>query len=163
MINIILITVLCISFITDIRYRKIFNNVTYPTILISLVYYGFHTGTSGVLFSVLGLLTGLLLFMFPFLLGGIGAGDVKLLGVIGALKGTHFVFFAFLYTCIVGGIIALFLLVYQRRLKCLTKRIYLMMNLKSMDTINKNEFHSSFPYGVPIVIGTLIQLGVEWF
>jgi prepilin peptidase CpaA len=46
------------------------------------------------------------LLVIPFALGGIGAGDVKLLGIIGALKGPDFVFIAFLAAAITGGIMS---------------------------------------------------------
>ena len=43
----------------------------------------------------------------PFALGGMGAGDVKLMGVVGALKGPEFVWVAFLASAMAGGILAI--------------------------------------------------------
>ncbi|MBW2186737.1 MAG: prepilin peptidase [Deltaproteobacteria bacterium] len=44
-------------------------------------------GFSGFTTSVAGLVTGLLLLIIPYLMGGMGAGDVKALAALGALLG----------------------------------------------------------------------------
>ena len=105
----ILAITLIISFITDIRKRRILNIVTLPAILIGLIYYTVTSGFEGFLFSGKGLLVGFLILLIPYLLGGMGAGDVKLMAAIGALTGTSFVIESFLYTAIIGGLIAIIL------------------------------------------------------
>ncbi|MFP3361714.1 A24 family peptidase, partial [Planococcus sp. SIMBA_143] len=71
--------VLLISFITDVRNRRILNSVTFPAMGIGLLYYTMTLGLEGFLFSGAGLLVGFALLLIPYLLGGMGAGDVKLL------------------------------------------------------------------------------------
>ncbi|WJV30892.1 A24 family peptidase [Rossellomorea sp. AcN35-11] len=41
--------------------------------------------------------------LLPFLLGGMGAGDVKLMGAIGALMGSAFTLKAFVVISVIGG------------------------------------------------------------
>lgn len=89
------------------------------------------------------------------------AGDVKLLMAIGALKGSSFTFSSFLYIAIIGGIIALIILLVKKDLLNSLKRIIFSAQFKTLDTLSKNELHHAFPYGVAIVFGTLSYYGVN--
>lgn len=163
-ITVILLITLIASLITDIRSRKILNIVTFPAILISFIYHVSILGLSGFLFSGKGFLTGLCLLLIPYLLGGMGAGDVKLMAAIGALMGASFVLYSFIYTALIGGVIALLLIVKQKRFWNLIKSFILVSffrsDLVSMLIPNKADKQSSmsFPYGVAIVLGTFCNL-----
>ncbi|QHS22505.1 prepilin peptidase [Virgibacillus sp. MSP4-1] len=161
MIEVILSVILIISLITDIKTRKILNIVTIPTIGFAFIYHVITGGLYGLLFSTSGFLLGLGLLFLPFLLGGVGAGDVKLLAAIGALQGMQFVFYAFIYTALIGGMIAVVLLLKRKDLLHSFKRILYVTKLRTLDSLNKDELHHAFPYGVAIVIGTFITLGAE--
>jgi prepilin peptidase CpaA len=163
-INFTLILALIVSFFTDIKYRKILNIITLPSILIALIYYFATMGLSGIVISGKGFLVGFGLLLIPYLLGGMGAGDVKLMAAIGALMGTNFVLYSFVYTALIGGAIALVLIVKQKGLWKPIKSFFfnvtsLRGNLGSM-IINKDQQTSSisFPYGVAIVLGTFCTL-----
>jgi prepilin peptidase CpaA len=161
--SIILFIALIISFITDVRDRKILNMVTLPSIVFGI---GFNTitgGMDGLQFSLLGMITGFGLFFIPYALKGMAAGDVKLLMAIGALKGSTFVIGSFLYIAIIGGIIALIILVKNKELLSSLKRIFFSAQFRTLDNLNKNELHHAFPYGVAIVLGTLGYYGVNVF
>jgi prepilin signal peptidase PulO-like enzyme (type II secretory pathway) len=53
----------------------------------ALFLHAWFDGVPGALFSLGGLVTGLGLFLFFYLSGGIGAGDVKLMAAVGAMVG----------------------------------------------------------------------------
>ncbi|RDU34658.1 prepilin peptidase [Neobacillus piezotolerans] len=165
--NILLIAVLLICTITDIKSRKILNIVTLPAILIGFIYYFSTNGLDGILFSGKGFLVGFGVLFIPFAMGGIGAGDVKLLAAIGAMKGAFFVIYAFLYAAIVGGLIALFILIHRNELKGFLVRIinsvFFLTFSKSKDSIqvSKSDLAPSFPYGVSIALGTIAMLFME--
>ncbi|GHH97575.1 A24 family peptidase [Neobacillus kokaensis] len=159
----ILLVVLFFSLYTDIKSRKILNIVTLPTILIGLIYHISTTGFEGFLLSGKGFLVGLGLLLIPYLLEGMGAGDVKLMAAIGSLMGASFVFHSFIYTALIGGVIAILLIIKQRGFINLIKSffysiIFMRGNLGSI--LNPKDEHSSisFPYGVAIVLGTLCTL-----
>jgi prepilin peptidase CpaA len=161
--NIILIVVLLICIFTDIRSRKILNIVTMPTIVFGLIYNISTTGVEGLLFSGKGFLVGLGLLLIPYMLGGMGAGDVKLMAAIGALMGTSFVFYSFIYTALIGGVIAVLLIIKTKGIKNLFKSIFynivfLRSSLGSMVIPKDKQSSISFPYGVAIVLGTLSTL-----
>ncbi len=159
--TLILCIALIISLITDIKNRKILNVVTIPAVFTGLVLNTVDAGFDGFLFSFYGLVTGFVLLIIPYALGGMAAGDVKLLMAIGALKGTAFVFGSFLYIAIIGGVIAFLILVKQKELLNSMKRILFSAQLKTLDGLNKNELHHAFPYGVAIVLGTISFYGVN--
>ena len=103
---------------------------------------------------------GFSLLLIPFIMGGIGAGDVKLLAAIGALKGTLFVVYTFIIAAVIGGIIALVIMLHHRELKgFFTRLFYSLIFLKANQgslNLSKSEISPTIPYGVPIAIGTLL-------
>ncbi|MFC4799981.1 prepilin peptidase [Neobacillus sp. GCM10023253] len=162
-IKIILVIILLISLYTDVKNRKILNIITLPSILIGFIYHFATQGFEGFLFSGKGFLTGLGLLIIPYLLGGMGAGDVKLLAAIGALMGTSFVFYSFIYIGLIGGLIALVLLIRNKGLVDLIKSFFYTIaffrsNLGSMFISKDKPSRISFPYGIAIVLGTLCTL-----
>lgn len=102
--------VLILAAIHDIRVQKIPNALTYLTMIAALAYHGVTGGIEGFLFSAKGLGLGVAILILPYLMGGMGAGDAKLMGAVGAILGSKGVFIAFLFTAIFGGIYALTLL-----------------------------------------------------
>jgi prepilin peptidase CpaA len=82
-----LIMVLILALITDIRSHKIPNWLTYPTIFLAILLYFDVDGFRGLLFSTEGFGLGLVLLMPFHMLGLMGAGDVKLMGAVGAVLG----------------------------------------------------------------------------
>ncbi|MED4204590.1 prepilin peptidase [Neobacillus mesonae] len=162
-IKVILLTILSISIITDLKERKILNSVTLPSILFAFIYFLSINGLEGFIFSGKGFLIGLGLLIIPYIMGGMGAGDVKLMAAIGALMGASFVFYSFIYTALIGGVIALALIIKQRGfINSLKSFFYSIIFLRSDlgSILIPKEKHSSisFPYGVAIVLGTLCTL-----
>ncbi|WP_147819688.1 A24 family peptidase [Salidesulfovibrio onnuriiensis] len=93
--------------ITDIRSQRIPNWLTFPLMLGGLAAHALHTGLDGLLFSLAGFGLGLGVMLVPFLLGLMGAGDVKLMAAVGAWLGINTALMAFLITCMAGGVYAL--------------------------------------------------------
>lgn len=91
---------------TDTLFSKIFNHSILLFASAALIYHFQRGGAFGISESLLGLLCGLSLFLIPYLLGGMGAGDVKALAALGALLGATTIFHVFLYTALIGGFIA---------------------------------------------------------
>lgn len=157
--DIVVALVVLISLYTDLRYRKIFNIILFPTFLIALVYGFYWSGLGGLFFSIQGATLGLGLLFIPFLLGGMGAGDVKLLAVIGAWQGPQFVWFCFLCTAVVGGIIAVVVLAKSGRLFQTLKMILFTFipgtpRIHTFGTLATAKPSDAFPYAVAIAAGT---------
>ncbi len=79
-----------ISGFFDVKERKIPNKITFTGIMVGVVINLITGGWTGLLLSIGGMLAGLAIFFLPFVMGGMGAGDVKLMGAIGALMGWQF-------------------------------------------------------------------------
>ncbi|MFZ5642260.1 MAG: A24 family peptidase [Bacillota bacterium] len=111
-----LILLLTVCIITDIKSRRVYNKVLVPFLIIALAANFLTGGWQLLLESLKGLLMGIAILIIPFARGGIGAGDVKLLAVIGGIKGPAFVISAFLAGAIAGGVFALIYLSANRQL-----------------------------------------------
>jgi prepilin peptidase CpaA len=107
---------------TDTLYSKIPNAFNALLAVAGFIFNYKSGGLPGAGWAMLGLLTGLGLFLIPFLLGGMGAGDVKALAALGALLGPKIVLQVFLYTAIIGGGMGLLHYLFARSLweKCRT-------------------------------------------
>ncbi|NNL41846.1 MAG: prepilin peptidase [Desulfobacterales bacterium] len=157
--NLILVLLVLTSFITDTTKNKIYNIQTYPSMALGLIF-GYATGGGhGILMSFFGLLTGLALLFIIFLAGGIGAGDVKLLGAIGALKGAVFVLWTMFYTGLIGGLMAFALLIWKGKLLSTFKNLFTFLRhpLKAQGN-QKPEERMYLPYGVAISLGSMWAL-----
>ena len=91
----------------DLATRRIPNALTFGTAGAALVFAAVTQGWPGLGWAVAGWGVGCLLFLPWFLLGGMGAGDVKLLAGIGAWLGPMGALWAALYAGLVGGPLAL--------------------------------------------------------
>ena len=89
---------------TDWRKRTIPNVIPLPLMLTGIVWQASAHGMDGFISSCVGLLTGILLLWLPFALGGMGGGDVKLLGAVGSFTGVAGVAQVFLISAIIGGL-----------------------------------------------------------
>ena len=158
-INIILILLAFTSFITDITKKKIYNVQTYPSMALGLILGYTAGGGHGILMSFAGLFTGLALLFIIFLSGGIGAGDVKLLGAIGALKGTVFVLWTMFYTGLIGGIMAFAYIIWKGRLRATLKNVFRFIRHPVQEKPDEHENSRLYlPYGVAISLGSVWAL-----
>ena len=153
---------LSIAVFTDWREHKIYNKLLVPAFFTALLLHTFQGGISGLTSSLIGAAIGFSLLLLPYFLGGIGAGDVKLLAVIGAFGGASFVFTSFLYGAIIGGLISILMLARRKALGITLKHFLLFIPvLKKPQNFSESMNEASqekFPYGIAIALGTLIAL-----
>ncbi len=122
-------------------------------------------GWSGVQASLLGLLVGFGLLIVPWLMHGMGAGDVKLMAAIGAWLGPALTAFSFAAGAVIGGAAAVVMILSTgRAVYALTNLQTLMTKVKRWDTAfgeyggakTFGDTSQLLPYGVPLTAGTLI-------
>jgi len=158
-----LVSVLLICLVTDLKERKIYNKVIFPSLIITAMLQFAYSGLGGLKVSLLGFIIGLAILLIPFLLGGMGAGDVKLLALIGAVKGGTFVLNTAIYMALLGGVIALLVIIFQKQTITLIKMLFFWIVSFFSGARCKIEFPKSliskkYPYGVAIVGGAVICL-----
>lgn len=143
---------------------KVPNWLTFPLIISGWVYSGVFFGWSGLGSSLLGTAVGLGLLLPAYAIGGMGAGDVKLLAGIGAWVWAPVTFYAFCVSTIAGGVIAVAMILWHRAWR--KHRDQFMMILAEVLTIRDPQRLSEMaaqrkpsmlllPYGIPIAIGTI--------
>ena len=103
--------VLTVAAVTDVRKQRIPNLITFPAMVVGVGYHGLTQGMDGLLFGLGGLALGLGVMIVPHLMGLMGAGDVKLMAVVGVALGPTGVLVAFVFTSLFGGLYALIMLV----------------------------------------------------
>src|SRR5262245_23845257 len=90
----------------DVRTLRIPNLLTGPTIVVGIVLNGILHGWTGIGTSFAGFALAVALLFAPFALGGVGAGDVKMMGAIGALLGPRLMLNGLFVGVILGGVFA---------------------------------------------------------
>lgn len=161
--HIALVIVLVVSAaIIDVRSQRIPNYLTMPGWGIGLMYHVLASGKDGLIFSLAGLILGICVLLFFYFLGGTGAGDVKLMGAIGALLGWEGVLKAFILSALLGGIYSLsamakagILRKFMRNGWETLKSLVLTRRLVSYDPVNRKL---KICYGLPVAIGTILSL-----
>jgi prepilin peptidase CpaA len=111
LLKLILISVLLVAGVTDLRSSKIPNWLTISAMTAGLLSHSLFNGMSGFLFSAKGLGLGFALFFLLYVLGGMGAGDVKLLAAVGSFIGAEAVFTAGIVTMLLGGLYAIAMMI----------------------------------------------------
>ena len=91
----------------DLRLRRVPNALTFGAAALGFLASGLGEGMGGLAQSLLGWLVGLALFLPLFVVGGLGAGDVKLLAAFGAWLGPTGALWSAFWASIVGGAMAL--------------------------------------------------------
>ena len=160
--------ILIIAAIIDLYLHKIPNFLTYPTIIIALLYNSMYHGLNGLLFSITGLLVGMAVLGIFYIFGAMGAGDVKLMGAVGAVLGPKNVLNAFLFTGIIGVVYALIIILFRfEASKTLLKRIIVTLktllftgNFIPIPAV-EDEKPPKLCYGIAIAIGAIITIWLK--
>lgn len=112
-----LLAVVLLAAAWDVRRRRIPNWLTLPAAALGLAWNGYRGGWRGLLLAAAGLALGFAVFLPFFALGGMGAGDVKLMTAVGAFVGPQDLVFIFIYTGLLGGVAGLLLAAWRKRLR----------------------------------------------
>ncbi len=158
---------LIVAAIIDGLQLKVPNWITYPMILSGWVYsaaLSSYAGWEGLGFSLLGTVVGLALLLPLYAIGGMGAGDVKLLAGVGAWMWPTVTFFAFAVSAIVGGVIAIGMVLWTKswdkhrdQFWGIFNEIVTVKDPEKLAEIAAERKPRMFllPYGIPIAIGSI--------
>ena len=105
---IVVLTAALVAAVTDVWKFKVYNALTLPLLVAGLLYHGFRLEIAD---SLLGILFGFAALVPLYIIGGMGAGDVKLMAAIGAWLGMPLTFYVFIASSLAAGVYAIVLMV----------------------------------------------------
>ncbi len=155
-------TVACAS---DLASRRIPNLLTFGSALAAFAYYLATDGPWAALWSLAGAGAGLAILFAPFALGGLGAGDVKLLGALGAWLGPANIVWLALFTGVAGMVMAIGVALAHGYLRQAFANVRLL--LSHWQVVGVRPLHAltldgsaapKLAYAVPILAGTLVTV-----
>ena len=151
--------------VTDLRNGRIPNVLTFGAILLAFIVHASMPQGHGLVHVTSGTLVGLAVFFPFFALGGMGAGDVKLMAAIGAWLGPMLAVFTALYGAIAGGVMALVVALSAGYLKTALGNLWRMVmhwRVHGLEPVPELTLAGNrgprLAYAVPIFVGLLVTL-----
>lgn len=166
--QVVLAAVVIIAAITDIRSRRIPNWLTLSGVVLGIGLNSFlNVPGANWKHSLIGLGLAFLVYFPMYLLRGMGAGDVKLMAAVGSIVGPVNWIGIFVISNILGGIIAVVLLVVRGRLRKTLRNLGFMLNelvhlrppyLRSEELDVKSPKAVKLPHGAVVALGSVAFL-----
>jgi len=155
----------------DYRQRRIPNWLVLAGILTGLamnvfLLYDNPSPFTGLAFALEGLGLALLVYFPLYLLRGMGAGDVKLMAAVGAVVGPLLWLWIFFFTAILGGIIAVIVVLQKRRVSHTLQNLWMIvLSVRHHQAPYKAnpELDVSSDQGVRLPHGVIICIGAAGF
>jgi prepilin peptidase CpaA len=162
----IVLLLLFIATIFDIRSHRIPNWLVFSGAIAGIAYQALSPYDRGMVHALEGLAVGLGAFMPLYMLRTMGAGDVKLMAMVGAFLGPASALGAVLTTFIVGGALAIAVAIRNKAISTLLGNLRFMMADMTMKVMAGSTSHinvssisaGKIPYALAIAIGTAIQI-----
>jgi len=163
---IVLFVVLAAAVVTDLRNRQIPNLLLLPALYLALMLHSMSGGISGLITAASGLTLGLAMLLPLYLIGGMAAGDVKLLGVVGSFVGPWAAVVAGLATMMVGAVFGITFIVWRRLHPALESQTTQILSPHTIGMRRTSVPHSSkrpndvtyIPYAPAVFVGTAAAL-----
>src|SRR5690349_5683809 len=163
--NVWLVTVvLVLAAVIDGFELKVPNWVTFPFILSGWAYSTVAFGWEGLLWSLGGTALGMSILMLFYAIGGMGAGDVKLMGGVGAWMYWTHTWYCIVGFAITGAVLAVAMVVLSGKWKhhyeqfwLIATEIMVVRNPEKLSEIAAQRKPSMMllPYGIPIALATI--------
>ena len=150
--------------IIDGRSLRVPNLLTYNFLAGGLIFALWKGGSSLLLMSAAGAAVGLLTLLPLYAIGGMGAGDVKLMAGVGAWIGPWLTLCAFVSTALVGALIAAGMIVHSGRLYRHLAMIHTIgaevLSIRNPVVLAERAAMRKptmmlLPYAIPIAIGSI--------
>lgn len=150
--------------VIDGRKLKVPNWLTFHLAAFGLAYSAWSGGRLGLIESLEGALIGLALLMPLHVIGGMGAGDVKLLAGVGAWVGPWVTLGAFVTSAVVGGVMAVAMVAWSGQYARHWAMFHTIGNeiLTVRNPVKLSETAAArkpammlLPYGIPLAVGSI--------
>ena len=171
--EIILLCLVCQAAASDLAWRRVPNVLVLAGLLLALALHWRLGGGNALLGQALaGAGVGLLLFLPMYALGGMAAGDVKLMAMVGSFLGPAATCQVVIFVFITGGLAAISYALWHRMAGKLLRNsaeavqlLYINVAAGIAPDARSSSAHSvgTLPYGVSIALGTLAFLVARQF
>ena len=138
---------LVVAVVSDLRSHRIPNIILAPALSLALLLHTMHGGVDGLIMAIGGLALGLVMFLPIYFIGGMAAGDIKLLGVVGCFLGPWGAVLAGLATVMIGAIFGIIAIAWR-----------FVGPVLELHPARSQERLSSMPYAPAIAAGKLTAL-----
>src|SRR5258708_9149895 len=159
----ILLLATAICAVTDARWGKVYNVITSPSALIGIGL-SFYSSPPTPAMSLLGLAAALVCFGLVRKISGMGAGDVKLVAAVGALKGLAFLAYGTFYILCAATLTGLVLIAWQGRMIPVLKWVaQTLVSAVSPNLARRKLDHelTPMPFAPAIFIGCVFSMYLE--
>jgi prepilin peptidase CpaA len=151
---------------SDVRFHRIPNWLTLPAFLVALIVSPWAGAAGGFPQSLAGAALGFALLIGPYALGGMGAGDVKALMVLGAWLGAEVIFGAAVWAVIAGGAFGFILLALRGELFSYAQRwsrtFFKTLSLRRF-AYERPSVESIASGGIPFAAAIAVGLAMQWY
>lgn len=159
---ILLFALLGIAVASDLRCHRIPNLLILTGLAMALAGRLYTDGLVGLGDGLLGMLIGFGVFLLLYSVGGMAAGDVKLMAMVGAFLTPQQALLTTAASLIAGGVCGLVLVIWHGQLRLTLERYGLMLRTHSYRAPATGEVAGQpFPYAIAIFIGTFAS--TLWF
>lgn len=149
--------------IWDLRTGRIPNALTFGAALVAILVHLVGEGPAGAGWAIAGWAVGCGLFLPVFLLGGMGAADVKLLAAIGAWVGPMAAIEVAFFSTLAGGLLALGVALAHGYLRRALSNVWLLlchwrvMGVKPLEEVSLQSAAGGprLAYGLAITAGSM--------
>ncbi|MDA7085791.1 prepilin peptidase [Pseudomonas sp. SA3-5] len=153
---ILLLGLLGVAVASDLRSHRIPNFLIVLGLALGLAGQAYAVGFSGLGDGVLGMLIGFGVFLPLYALGGMAAGDVKLMAMVGSFLPPHYALWTAFFSLIAGGLCGLLLVLIRGQAQQTLGRYWLMLRARAYLAPAADEVAGKpFPYSIAILLGTL--------
>jgi len=165
-IKITLVLILCIlAIVDDAKSCKIYNFhtafFTISGIILNFIFYKFN----GFVQALLGWLFPVSCLFVLYALRMLGAGDIKLIGAIGAIMGPSFAFYVMVYSFFTGALIAMVIVIaskdFRTRIKYFItylKNCFLTMKISTYGELSHEKGKGCFRFAYAVLPAVLIRV-----
>jgi prepilin peptidase CpaA len=181
----VIVVLLCIACWRDVQSRRIPNTLVVVGLALGLfiqaaapsgsgLFHPTQAGSLGLTAALLGAVVGLALLMPFYVFRAMGAGDVKLMAMMGAWLGATSVAWAALFTLLAGGVLSIIVMLATRSSRQVFSNLHAMLAPAIVNpspsaltasgdrTNNSRETTGRMPYAIAIAAGAAAEITRHW-
>ncbi|WP_018987746.1 A24 family peptidase [Aromatoleum toluclasticum] len=173
-----LMCALAVAVVTDIRQARVPNLLVVLGTVAAVLYHGISvygggvlhvlSGSIGLISLLEGMMVGFVCLLPLYALRAMGAGDVKLMMMVGAFLGPLQTLGVVMLTFVAGGVLAIVMALWQRSFRQVALNLRFMLTTYAvraagggaLEVAPLQQTAARMPYAVAIAAGTLLQLAL---